>query len=167
MRKRVLVVCSALSLAACTSNPIPEGYTGPLAYVTDSVSPRSGTSADFFFLSKIDGRTISDSTAATRAANYGRGFSLSPTTIGRNLPAAPATFTLVGRTEYGAPILALLNPSREVGGDIKFTPLPDRSYRVRGILGEGYSAVWIEDYQTGAIVSDKIEHGTPPAAAAK
>ncbi|MBP7064048.1 hypothetical protein [Ferrovibrio sp.] len=144
-------------LAACTHNPIPEGYTGPVAMVADSYSQRSGVSADFFVLSAINDRQIDDSIVGTRMANHGQGFAQTPVALSRSIPAQPAKFTLKGRRQYGAPILELLNKIYEITGDIEFTPEPNARYVVKGSLSEEYSAVWLENSATGEVVVKKLE----------
>ncbi len=156
-RSIVLLLALGALLAACTANPVPEGYSGPTARIADSWTPRGAESADFFYLAAIDGRRIESDLSVTAAANYGQGFSLTPVDYGRNVPARPAAFAVVGRTHYAAPILELLNRVYEVKGEVRFTPAPGRSYVVKGVLGDDYSAVWIEDEATGAPVAPKIE----------
>ena len=74
MTKFAFLVAAALLLAACAEKPVPEGYQGPLADVADTAVPVSGSSADVFYLSAVNGRTIDDSVRATATANAGRGF---------------------------------------------------------------------------------------------
>ena len=73
------------------------------------------------------------------------------------VPAKPISITLVARTEYAAPILALANSVYEVKGTIEITPGPKKQYFVRGTLGEDYSAVWLEEAYTGVQIGQKIE----------
>ena len=40
---------------------------------------------------------------------------------------------------------------------MKFAPLADQTYEVKGEVRSDYSAVWIEDQKTGAIMSSKVE----------
>jgi hypothetical protein len=157
MRKVALLIAAASLLGSCTTNPVPDDYHGPVARVTDSVTPLSGSSADFFYLSKIDGRTIDESLSATGRANYGRGMLMDPVVIARPVPARASSFTIVGRRRYAAPILELVNPIYRVTGDVDFIPMPDRTYVIKGILGEKYSGVWIEDSATGETVGRKVE----------
>lgn len=150
----------AASGCASLSPAVPDGYSGPVAVVKDSVRTFSERKADFFYLSEIDGRTIEDSRLRTLKVNQGRGLNMTPAVVERNVPAQKATFTLVGRTEYAAPILTLTNTVYQVTGKVTFTPETYRSYVVRGELGESYSAVWIEDEITGKAVGNRIEiHG--------
>jgi hypothetical protein len=157
MGRIVFLLVAILALGACTSNPVPEGYGGPLAQVTDSMTPRSNKGADFFFLSAVNGKKVDNNLSATAQANYGRGFQMTPLSYGRDVPAVTATFGIAGRTHYAAPILELMNPVYEVAGEVSFTPVPNRAYVVRGVLGDDYSAVWIEERNTGQTVGQKIE----------
>jgi hypothetical protein len=148
-------------LSACATSPVPQGYTGPIARIQDTTVPRDSTSADIFTLSDVNGKPIKDSIIATRQASAGQGFRIIDIPFGRDVPAQPGTFTLVGETEYGAPILAILNKVYRVSGDIKFTPLEDHVYTVKGVLGPDYSAVWLEDVATHEVIDHKIEvHGS-------
>jgi hypothetical protein len=154
----LVVLALGLALAACTVNPVPEGYTGPIAYISDSAHAAGSTRGDMFYVTHVNGQRISDRAASTRSANYGRGFRMTPSVIGRKIPAqGPTTFTIMGRTQVGAPIQALFVTMFEVTGDVTFTPQPDRTYIVRGVLGKDYSAVWIEDVQTSEVIDKKIE----------
>lgn len=155
-----LGVFASVALAGCATfaPPIPEGYKGPVALIKDSVKPISEKKADFFYVSEIDGKPIEDSRTKTlNDVSRGRGFMMAPSVIERNIPPREATFTLVGRTEYAAPILALTHTVYQVTGKVTFSPEKDRSYVVRGELGENYSAVWLEDEVTGKTIGRKIE----------
>jgi hypothetical protein len=156
-----LALAVALGGCATFAPPVPEGYKGPVAIMKDSVKPYSERKADFFYVAEIDGKRIEDSRVRTLSVNQGRGMHMSPSLIERNVPARNATFTLVGRTEYAAPILSLTNTVYQVKGTVTFKPEDYRKYVVRGELGENYSAVWLEDEVTGKTVGEKIEvHGS-------
>ena len=161
MRGAAFFTAMALLVGACTTDPIPPGYRGPVAYIADSQAVRSSTGVDFFYISRVNGNRVNNSLAATQSANAGRGFAMTPAMIGRPVPAETATFTIVGRTHYAAPIIELVNKVYQVSGETKFTPLPNRAYVVKGILRDDYAAVWIEDGQTGELAGNKIEiHGS-------
>jgi hypothetical protein len=159
MLRQLLALLLPVLLCACAidSPSVPEGYKGALAVVQDSVATHSSSQADFFYLSHLDGKKIKDSLIQTRMENRGHGMSMSPAVLNRQVPARPAVFRIVGRTEYAAPILALTHTVYEVAGEISFTPEPDKIYVVKGELGAAYSAVWLEESGSGAIVDHKIE----------
>ena len=148
----------ALAVAGCATSPIPEGYTGPIATIRDSARSESGSRALFFFVSELDGKQIETSLARTRAANYGRGFALTPSAIERKIPAKPTTVKLEGHTAYGAPIQELVMASQmyEVIDMVEFDPKPNGRYVVEGILEEGKKSVWLEDEATHQRVGKSI-----------
>jgi hypothetical protein len=157
MRSGVATIAAVILLCGCTTNPVPEGYTGPVAKVTDSYNYRSDTAYDFFVVTKVNGKRIEDSLSTTAGANYGHGFAMRAFAIGRKVPAEEATFTVMGRTHYAAPILEMLNPVYEITGDIRFTPLPNHDYYVEGKMDDDHSVIWIRDNTTRQQVADKIE----------
>ena len=158
VRSLFTVIFAVSAISGCaTYSPIPEGYTGPRAKIKDSVNIHSATKVDFFSVEAVDGQNIENSRIKTRQLNYGQGMRLAPRIIEREIPVRPTILKLVGRTEYGAPILALTRTVYEVKGDIQFEPEANKSYVVKGELDENYSAVWIEDVATNAVVGKKIE----------
>jgi len=157
--KKSSLVWLALTLAVggCFSNPpsVPEGYVGPVAKVEDSSILYGIRRVDVFYMSHIDGRRISDSLTYTRAS---RSF-LTPMTgyvLDREISAEEHTVTIGARVVYSIGIMEWYSPVYEVLGDVAFRPEPDKRYVVAGKLGEGYSAVWIEDKNTKEIVTKKI-----------
>jgi hypothetical protein len=158
MLHRFAALCSALILTACVGmTNVPEAHKGPVAVIRDSAVTQSSNKADMFFLYMIDGQRIRDSSMATRQGNEGRGFSLTTTVIERQVLPQESVFRVMGRTQYGAPIQAMLGTVYEVSGDVKFTPEPNKRYVVRGELGAAYSAVWIEEEGSRSLVGEKVE----------
>jgi hypothetical protein len=159
MNRWILTSGLVFFLSGCASlaPSVPEGYTGPVAIIKDSVRPHGPSKAEFFYLSEIDDRKIDDSRSRTLRTNQGRGFNMAPAIVERNVAAKPSTFKIIGRTEYAAPILALTNTVYQVAGTVTFTPEAYRNYIVRGTLGESYSAVWVEDEATSKVVGEKVE----------
>ena len=159
MKKHVLSLILVALLAGCATvkSTVPEGYTGSVATIRDSVTPYGTSKADFFCVTHVDGTRIEDSRTKTLQVNSGRGMYMAPVVLQRNVLAQALTFKIVGRTEYAAPIMALTHTVFEVSGDVKFVPEKDATYVVKGILGDNYSAVWIERADTNAVVGDKIE----------
>jgi hypothetical protein len=152
-----LIFLAVLNGCAGVYQPIPDGYSGPRVTIRDSVLTHSGSKADFFCIEAVDGNSIDNSRIATRQANRGRGMSMTPKIISRELPVRPITLKLVGRTEYAAPILALANTVYEVKGDISFTPEANKLYIVKGELNDSRSAVWIEEQDAGIVSGTKVE----------
>ena len=163
MQKIVLVMLVVLSMFGCAHKAaIPDDYWGPQAKISDAYTMQGKTHADFFYLDSINGQKIEDSREASRAASYGRGSLLIGKTVERDVPARKATFRVVGRTQYAAPIDQFFHTIYEISGDIEFAPEPNRSYTVNGHIfdngnDDSYMAIWIADDQTGELVSPKIE----------
>jgi hypothetical protein len=158
--KLIVTACIAmLALAGCATSPVPEGYTGPTATIRDWAVPESSTRARFFYVSEVDGRMIRTSLAATRSQNYGRGFSLAPVVIERQVPATVLRLKLEGRTAYGAPIQELVLAAKmySVEAIIEAELKPNVTYLVRGQLEEGKTAVWLEEEGSGERIGRKVE----------
>ena len=155
MRRLLILLIVTMSLIGCAAKPPFEGYSGPTTYVRDTSKPRGARRVDFFYLAEVDGQSLPQSLDTTERRNYGRGFHMDPVVVGRNIPMRPATVRIVGRTHYAAPILALMNKVYEVSRTIRVTPV-EGFYVVNGVLGDDYSAGWIED-GSGRQVGEKVE----------
>ena len=137
---------------------IPDNYTGAIAKIQDSFLAQSKTKIDFYYVSKVNGNKIYNSRFQTLDKNYGRGFSMEPVVLNHDIPAGePCTITIVARTQYAAPILALMNPVYEIKGDIVFTPMANQEYLVKGRLDDNASFVWIQNIDTKELVGEKIK----------
>jgi hypothetical protein len=155
MRRVSLFAC--LLVGACTHNPVPEDYKGPLARIKDSANVTSGINGDFFFVERVNGDKIANSRAASNKASQGMGFGGKLILLERDVPARAATYTVVGRTNHFPPIKAMFSTEYEVRGDIRVSPVPNGTYVVKGQLSADYSAVWIESVDTGELLGKKIE----------
>lgn len=159
--KKLLAVLAAALVAGCAGTPytpVPEGYTGPRVTIADSYRVLSSSKTEFFYVEAVDGNPVPNSRITSLNSNRGNGMLLKPVPVQRELPAdRPTTLALVARTEYGAPIMALMREVYQVKGTLDFTPEPGKRYVVRGQLGAAASAVWVEDADTNAVVGHKIE----------
>lgn len=161
--RRFVASVIALLLTACASYAptIPEGYAGPVAEIQDSSTMHSGSKADLFYVAAVDGAPVRNSLVQTRVANQGRGFSLTPVMTAHPVQARPLRLTIIGRTEYAAPILTFTNTVYQVKGDVEFVPEPGKTYLVKGLLGAQYSTVWVQELSSGLVVGRKVEvHGS-------
>lgn len=156
MNIKQICILPLLSLAACVSTSLPKGYSGPTANLKDSAQTHSNSKADLFCVTKIDDRNIADSLTATLVGKQGMGFILIPSILERPLPAQPITLELKARTVYAAPIQEMFGKVYTVSGTIPFRPKPNGAYIVKGKLGPEEQSIWIEDAETGSVVSEKI-----------
>ncbi|GGB55095.1 hypothetical protein [Shewanella inventionis] len=156
---KILFTCFALVLTGCAStySPVPENYQGEISKIDSSEKRHSNGKSDLFYLSKVNGKEIYNTLSATRNATYGQGFNLTTELLKTDVPSQEATFNIIGRTEHAAPMQAFADKVYEVKGNIVFKPEPNKEYIVKGILGESYSAVWIELKDTGEVIKNKIE----------
>jgi hypothetical protein len=154
-----LFLLSIVLLAGCESikPALPEGYAGPTAILKDSAKVISGSKADFYLVERINGNRVNNSQIQTEVANQGHGLSMTPIIVQRPVAAALLHVEIAARTGYAAPIQALVGPIYEIKGPVEFTAEAGKTYVVRGELGQAYSAVWIEEESTGALVGKKFE----------
>lgn len=152
--KRVLgwsTFCAFL-LMGCATNPLPKDYSGPIATIQDSAMSESGSRAQFFYLSEVNGKSVTTVLMETRAANNGRGFSLTPSAFSRDLPAQISTLKLEARVDYGAPIQAMMNASTLYSAErtlLNVNLESNKTYVVKGILSADRKEVWMEELGTG------------------
>jgi hypothetical protein len=158
------IVASALLTAAlvgCASyKPVPDGYTGPVATVTDSGVVEDQSKAQLFVLAEVDGNRITNSFGASAQASYGQGFSLTTHIVERQVPAKSMTVVLRGSHTTGAPIQAIFSQVAgtffSVEGPVAFSPKENGKYVVNGELKKEGSSVWIEDAETKQVVTEKV-----------
>ena len=154
----LILFCTLLASCSATHAPLPEGYKGNTATITDTFRNRSSASADFYFIEAIDGKDIHNAVQESSSASHNQGPRLTALGHQRTVPAIPATYTISAMVYHAAPITHILNigSNFSVKGNITFTPEKDTRYLVKGKLTETHSAVWIEDSR-GNIVSDVVE----------
>jgi hypothetical protein len=162
MKKCLAALFAAATLASCaTYQPVPEGYAGPTANVRDTGGYVDGwTKGQAFSVTEVDGQTIMNSFWASDKASKGQGFNLSLELQERRLPIRPMKVTLRGSHITGAPIHAMAAKAAgtyfSVEGVVSFMPQADMQYLVKGELKRGESAVWIEERDTGKVVTEKV-----------
>lgn len=154
-------VVIGLSVVSCaTYKPVPEGYAGPVAILSDSGFSENGMKAQLFSLMEVDGNSVKNSFGASASASYGQGVALTTSIVSRPIPAKPMKVRLKGAHTTGAPIQAILSQMAgtffSVEGVADFDPAPGGEYVVKGILKKDGSEVWIEDARTGQPATRKI-----------
>ncbi len=159
--RALFVVAITACLASCaTYKPVPEGYTGPVAVISDSGFAESGSKAQIFALVEVDGNSIDNSFAASARASQGQGFALTTRYVSRPIPAAPMKVKLKGSHTTAAPIQAIFSQAAgsffSVEGVTDFTPASGGRYVVKGELSKDQSSVWIEDAATNRPVTEKV-----------
>ncbi|MBA3592643.1 MAG: hypothetical protein H0W47_02440 [Polaromonas sp.] len=151
----------ALVLQGCAMyQPVPEGYTGAVAEVADSVRPGDGMKSEIFAITELDGREIHSSFRASGPERSGWRTSLTTRAVSRLVLAAPQKVKLVGSHIHIDNMRAIVGDIRgtsfSVSGVVDFKPEPGGKYLVKGVLQKGVSSIWIEDRATGLPVTQKI-----------
>lgn len=159
--KKILATLVASSLFGCAAyKPIPDGYTGLRATVSDSGHAEDRSKAQLFALTEIDGNRIMNSFWASAKASHNKGIALTVVIPDRDVPAKPMRATLKASHTTGAPIHAMASQLAgtffSVEGTVDFSPKPNGKYVVKGELNKGASKVWIEDAETGQPATEII-----------
>lgn len=154
----ITIIASLILLSGCVAfkSPIPEGYIGSTATISDSYSNHEGSTAHFYIVNKINGQFIEDSGYKTRVVNSGRGFNMTPTMVSRDVATVKQTITIAGFVQFATDGQAMFGDSMLVSGDIVFTPLENETYIVNGKLSKNGSEVWLENSK-GEIVSEIVK----------
>lgn len=156
-----LFAFAVVTLGGCaTYKPVPDGYTGPTAVISDSIQRESGGKGQVFIVSQINGNDIANAASVSRAASQGRGFSLLLAHEVRFVKPEMMKLTLVATHITAAPIHEFASRAAgeffSVRGEVDFQPVAGRSYVVTGVLSKNEKAVWIEDRDTKEVVTRKI-----------
>lgn len=156
----VVSTLGLLALPGCISTyALPEAYSGPTAVIHSSSETVSSVKGKGYYVSEIDGKTVSKS--SPMATPYGAGMAVILKDTETKVPAQPVTLTLVGATVYAADGAAMIDGmsggSRFVSGEMAFTPKANGRYRVKGTLEpKGGESVWLEDEMSGKMIGQKI-----------
>lgn len=144
-------------------DPVPKNYAGPTATIRDSMEYEGedfyGT--PMYYVRKFDGKPIENAESATQEKSRGMGFGMFPVGASRKVPIRKMKLTLVARNVQATALeelnYSLTGKAFKAEGDVEFEPRPDRVYIVRGKVGPKLTSVWIEDFVTHEILTEKIE----------
>ena len=160
--KSFLSLLTIASLAGCAtvSSPVPADYKGSVATVADTGTQEDGTKGQFFVMTEIDGRSITNAIRESRAASYNKGFSLTSRYTIRSVPATQMKVKLVGTHQTAAPIQEIVGRAAgtffSVEGVVNFTPSEGKKYFVTGQLTKERSCVWIQEEGSSQAATEKI-----------
>ena len=158
MLRLLSFLLAVILLSSCASSPIPKGYTGPKARISDTLEKRSDSQVSIFMVSRVNGRMIENTSTATARANHGMGMGFAFTkVISRDVPAQPLTLKIEGLTQSASDLQALFAKQYRVSGDVLLNAKPDAVYVVKGVLEPARQAVWVEDAASGKVVTQVIE----------
>jgi hypothetical protein len=152
----------AIALGGCATqkDPLPSDYSGPKAWIQDTISLDKNERDQIFALLEVDGIRVNNALDDTQRASQGRGFSASLRSSGRAVAARTTRFKLIGTHFSAAPIGELARRAagtfQSVDGVVEFTPEDAKRYEMKGELSKERSCVWIEEASSSAVVSGKI-----------
>lgn len=157
----VLVVSTAATLSACGALPRVQATTGPTAELNDRMqADEDEGNPRVFAVVAIDGVAVPNGLNKADRVGWGHGQGLLPYMLARTVEAKPRTYRLRGEFLARAPIERLVRQAKgndpTVEGELIFNPKPGGVYRLNGALSPSGSAVWIEDFETGQVVSERV-----------
>ncbi|NVJ59348.1 MAG: hypothetical protein HWE27_03105 [Gammaproteobacteria bacterium] len=141
------IIVFSLMFYGCAApyKPVPEGYTGSIAYVEDTYSHKQTSTAHFYELAMVNGRHIESSWGATRSRNYGRGREFDPVMVKRRLPAEPLEVTIQAYQFFSTDFESMIGDNYLLQHTFNFTPKANEEYRVKGDVLWLRTSVWLED----------------------
>ena len=161
--KSLYVLVLALGLQACaTTAPRMQFASGtPTAEVNDRLqSDEDDSNPRFFVVTAINGVRVANAFHNSSRIGMGIGADIVPYLRAREVAATRARFTLLGRYITIAPIQELTRRMsgnfQLVEGEVDFEPQAGVVYRVNGQLSKQGSAVWIEEFDSKKVVSERI-----------
>jgi hypothetical protein len=163
MQKNYAVMLTALLLSSCVApTPPPPAFTGSVAFLSMTSVTRGPFAENVFIVSAINGQPFAGEIYPSEPPPD---VSLSPITgplTSVTIPASqPTRFTLSGYSVFQAPIFAMTMADYTLSGDINFVPVAGQNYTVKGTFTPSYSALWIENEDTGQLAAPKLEvHGS-------
>jgi hypothetical protein len=153
----VLPLSPAGEFKLTLSEPLPLDYNFSTVVIKDSADVLDTDKANFYYVKKIEGKEVENNLLNSIKLNHGKGMRIKPYPFDRDLPLKTVTLTIAGKLQYGAPIQEIFNKIYEVEGAVRFIPIKNRKYVVKGELNDAYQAVWIEDQESHQIMDRKIE----------
>lgn len=145
--KKYLSLILLVALVGCTHNPIPEGYDGPTARITDTYQNKEATSAHYFALNKVNKKLVKSSFGETRQKNSGRGTVFTPVMVSREVLPQEQEFNIQAFLFYPTDALSLFSENRFVEKNVIFKPEAGEEYFVKGVLLPDETDVWVENSQ--------------------
>lgn len=135
------------SLGGCVSfyEPIPQGYDGETATIIDSYARKTSVDAHYFYVTKIDKKSVETSWYLTRVAHIGKGTKFSPIIKEHLVTTQEQTFSIIGHIFYPTDAQGMFSDDLTVEKNITFSPKAGELYSVKGQLSPQGSLIWIED----------------------
>lgn len=164
MKCFVLLFSASFGIAACSNQSIvPKPINGALAAQLNNrvTSDDDESNSRAFGVLELDGVHVRNAVFESGRIGFGAGAGIVPYMIVRTVQIKPYQVRIAGRYLVLAPMDSIVRSAngrnQSVDGTVSSTPAPDHVYRVNGRLSPVDSAVWIEDFQTGEVVSGSVQ----------
>jgi hypothetical protein len=134
----------------------------PTVLVTDSRHIDKKGRTEFYVVSEVDGNDIRNAFHDSERASTKEGFfsTLNAVMTTRELPVKQMKVKLTGTHVGIIPIQVMMRSAAgdflTVTGEVGFKPEIGKEYVVNGVHKENGSAVWIEEKDTGKVVTEKV-----------
>ena len=162
MSYRILSLILAATLVACTAPTRLRPPPGvPTAELNDSLDEDpDGSNRRVFAVWALDGVEVLNAARNQTRIGFGAGTGVMPYMLARPIAAKPTEVQVVAEHFSAAPIESIVKAARgrhqSVRGTLQFTPEPNIVYRVAGRLSPTVSYVWIEEFESGKVVTEKL-----------
>lgn len=170
---RLCCIFILLLLQACQTldEPIPEKYTGETAQISDSITRRTASTGEIYYLESILGQKVDNALIQTRqrsgsspltavlvslavgAPAYGSSAAATYTPLERKVPAGDQDLHVVGVLRKQ--ITGGTSPLK-VEADFTLHMEANKKYYIRGRIEEPIAAIWIENF-AGKIVTPVVQ----------
>lgn len=151
---------ASLLLQGCAApEPVLVKPSTPSALVSDGSTGGGMGGGAFFVLLEVDGVPVGrNSLDASLRASAGRGANLTVVGVERYVGAGRHKLKLSARYAHAAPIQAMFSSASgwKVEGDVEVELRPDVRYRVNGLLDNLRREIWLEEADSGKLVSARI-----------
>ena len=148
-------------MQGCTTSRLEVASGIPRAEVNDRMqADDDGSKPRFFVVVAIDGSRVPNAAYNSRRIDMGASTNVMPYLVARPVPAKRARYALLGTHIVQVPfhefLRRLSGTFQRIEGEVDFEPQPGMVYRVNGELFPQSSSVWIEEFDTGKVVSERV-----------
>lgn len=163
--KTFLIILASLLLFGCSTNQHPNinAYQA-MADLSDTVVQLSNSHTIFYETRKINNRFVTNSSYSTRKRSLKHSFNMNPNAITHKIPTQQAIIEIGIFSYHKADLFGIGDNIYKLTGKVTLQTDTDKHYKINGVNNENYSMIWIEESDSGIIVSDVIKSDKATAA---
>ncbi|SMF15586.1 hypothetical protein SAMN02745866_01020 [Alteromonadaceae bacterium Bs31] len=159
MAKYRTLLLIVFALVGCVSAPHKDLPIDSGAILWDSVKEISNSSAYFYEVLSVNGKTIPNSSGNTRQRSMTLGFKMSPSALNRIVEPGLQKVAIGLFSYHKADLFGVGDFLYDLKGVVQLSLVPGKAYVVNGEANADYKAIWIEDEDSGVVVSDIVSSG--------